>query len=223
MSDWIAVLIADDHPVFRRGLKEVFQEDERFRVVGEVADGAEALRLVRTLHPAVVVLDIRMPHLTGLQVAREIFIHKLPTRVVMLTMHADEELFDEAMELGVLGYVLKENAVADVLAAVENVAHDRFFLSQSIAGLLVNRRSRIKDLAHQHTGIGALSPTEKKILRLVATDKTSKEIAGELQISIRTVDTHRQNISQKLNLQGSHSLLKFAFDHKAALLAMDRT
>lgn len=223
MSDRITVLIADDHPVFRRGLKEVLQEDQRFQVVGEVADGAEALRLASTLKPAVMVLDIRMPHLTGLQVAREILNQKLPTRVVLLTMHADEELFDEAMELGVLGYVLKENAVADLLAAVENVAHDRIFLSQSIAGLLVNRRFRMRNLAQQHTGISALSPTEKKILRMVATDKTSKEIASGLQISIRTVDTHRQNISQKLNLQGSHSLLKFAFDNKATLLAMDRS
>lgn len=223
MSDRITVLIADDHPVFRRGLKEVLQEDQRFQVVGEVADGAEALRLASTLKPAVMVLDIRMPHLTGLQVAREILNQKLPTRVVLLTMHADEELFDEAIELGVLGYVLKENAVADLLAAVENVAHDRIFLSQSIAGLLVNRRFRMRNLAQQHTGISALSPTEKKILRMVATDKTSKEIASGLQISIRTVDTHRQNISQKLNLQGSHSLLKFAFDNKATLLAMDRS
>lgn len=221
MSDPITVLIADDHPVFRRGLKDVFQEDQRFKVVGEAADGAEALRLIEKLRPAVTVLDIRMPHLSGVQVAREVASKKLSTRIVMLTMHADEELFDQAMELGVLGYVLKENAVADVLAAAENVAHGRLFLSQSIAGLLVGRRSRVREFEHQHTGMNALSPTERRILRLIATDKTSTKISEELHISIRTVDTHRQNISQKLNLHGSHSLLKFAFDHKAELLALD--
>jgi DNA-binding NarL/FixJ family response regulator len=136
-------------------------------------------------------------------------------------MQADEECFDEAMDIGVLGYVLKENAVTDVLAAAENVAHGRMFISQSIARLLVGRRTRGREFEEQHTGVKSLSPTERRIVRLIATDKTSKQIAEELGISVRTVDTHRQNISQKLNLQGSHSLLKFAFDHKAELLAFE--
>lgn len=221
MSDLITVLIADDHPVFRRGLIDVFREDGRFHIVGEASDGTEALRQIEQSRPAVAILDIRMPHANGVQVAKEIATRRLPTRVVMLTMHADEELFDQAMEDGVLGYVLKENAITDVLAAAENAANGQVFISQNIASLLIGRRTRGKEFTETHTGIKSLSPTERRILRLVATDKTSKEIAVDLHISVRTVDTHRQNISQKLNLQGSHSLLKFAFDHKAELRDLD--
>ena len=217
MSEPITVLIADDHPVFRRGLREVFDEDKRFQVVAEAADGAEALRLAQQFKPAVAVLDIRMPRLNGLQVVREAGSLKPPVGFVMLTNHADEELFDQAMDLGVLGYVLKENAVIDVLAAVENVANGRMFLSQSIAEMLVGRRTRARQMAEEHSGLKSLSPMEKRILRLIASDKTSKEIAEQLRVSIRTVDTHRQNISQKLNIKGSHSLLKFAFDHRLEL------
>jgi DNA-binding NarL/FixJ family response regulator len=217
MSKPITVLIADDHPVFRRGLKEVFDEDKRFQVAVEAADGAQALKLIQQFKPAVAVLDIRMPRLNGLQVVREVGALRLPVGFVILTNHADEELFDQAMDFGVLGYVLKENAVIDVLAAVENVAHGRLFLSQSISEKLVGRRTRSRQLAEEHSGLKSLSPTERRILRLIASDKTSKEIADQLGISVRTVDTHRQNISQKLNVKGSHSLLKFAFDHRLEL------
>ena len=217
MSEPITVLVADDHPVFRRGLREVFEEDDRFEVLVEASDGGEALELIQQVKPRVAVLDIRMPRLNGLQVALRARALQLPTRFVILTNHADEELFDQAMDVGVLGYVLKENAVIDVLAAVENVAHGRLFLSQSISELLVTRRTRARQLADEHSGIKSLSPMEKRILRLIASDKTSKEIAQELSISVRTVDTHRQNMSQKLNVKGSHSLLKFAFDHRTEI------
>jgi len=221
MSKRISVVIADDHPVFRRGLREVFEEDARFDVAGEAADGAAALKLIAEARPAAAVLDIRMPQLNGLQVARELARQKLPARVVMLTSHADEELFDEAMGLGVLGYVLKENAVADVLAAAENVANGRMFISQSLTQMLVARRARVREFAGEHTGVPSLSPMERRILRMIASDRTSKEIADELKISVRTVDTHRQNMSQKLDLKGSHSLVKFAFEHKADLSALE--
>lgn len=217
MSEPITVLVADDHPVFRRGLREVFEEDDRFEILVEASDGGEALELIQQVKPRVAVLDIRMPRLNGLQVALRARALQLPTRFVILTNHADEELFDQAMDVGVLGYVLKENAVIDVLAAVENVAHGRLFLSQSISELLVTRRTRARQLADEHSGIKSLSPMEKRILRLIASDKTSKEIAQELSISVRTVDTHRQNMSQKLNVKGSHSLLKFAFDHRTEI------
>ena len=213
----MSVLIADDHPVFRRGLREVFEEDERVRVIGEAADGQEALHVIQNAKPDVAVLDIRMPKLSGLQVARAIKERELATRVVMLTMYPDAELFDEAMDLGTQGYVLKENAVADVLNAVQSIAQGQFFISQSLSGLLVGRRAGARKLERERDGVTALSPAERRVLCLIASDKTSKEIAAELEISVRTVDSHRQNISEKLNLRGSHSLLKFAFDHKSAL------
>ena len=216
----MTVLIADDHPVFRRGLRDVFEEDGRFRVIGEAADGQEALRMIESMRPGVAVLDIRMPKLSGLQVARAIHERRLKTRVVMLTMHPDEELFDEAMDLGAQGYVLKENAVEDVLNAAQSIAVDQFFISQSLSGLLVGRRTNARRLVQECDGLAVLSPAERRVLRLIASDNTSKEIASELEISVRTVDSHRQNISEKLGLFGSHSLLKFAFDHKAELLAL---
>ncbi len=217
MSEPITVLIADDHPVFRRGMREVFDEDSRFKVVVEAADGVDALRLIQQWKPAVAGLDIRMPRQNGREGGRQAGLLQLGTGFVILTNHADAEVFDRALDLGVLGFVLKENAVVDVLAAVENVANGRLFLSQSMAELLVNRRARARQMAADHTGLNSLSPMERRILRLIASDSTSKEIAHQLNLSVRTVDTHRQNISQKLNIKGSHSLLKFAFDHRAEL------
>lgn len=218
----VTVLIADDHPVFRRGLREVFEEDGRFRVVAEAVDGEEALRLIKGGCPSIAVLDIRMPRLNGIQVARAIKEQRLSTRVVMLTTHPDEEFFDQAMDLGIKGYLLKENAIADILSAAESIARGHFFISQSLSGLLVGRRASARRLDQERDGMSALSPMERRVLSLIASDKTSKEIASALDISVRTVDSHRQNISQKLSLQGSHSLLKFAYDNKAALLAFDR-
>ena len=211
------ILIADDHPIFRKGLCEVIAEDPALRVVQEAGDGAEALRLITELRPALAILDIHMPKLSGLQVIRSLWERQFPVKIILLTMHEDALLFNEAMNLGVVAYVLKENAAADLLKAIRCVLDGKTFVSPSLSDLLLRRAQQSDALRREKAGLELLTATERRILKLIAEDKTTKEIAEALAISTRTVDTHRQNISHKLNLSGSHSLLKFAYDNKSRL------
>jgi DNA-binding NarL/FixJ family response regulator len=217
MNSKTTLLIADDHPIFRSGLRETITADPSFEIVGEAGDGARALQLIETLRPDVAILDIHMPQRNGLDVARVAWERELPTKLIMLTMYDDEDLFNEAMNLGVAGYVLKESAVSDLLDAVRCVMGGRPFISPVIAGFLLNRRTEAELLRQQKPGLQQLTPTERRVLKLIAEDRTSKEIGEVLQISFRTVESHRQNICHKLDLTGSHSLLKFAYDHKSQL------
>jgi DNA-binding NarL/FixJ family response regulator len=217
LSGPLKILIADDHPIFRRGLCDVIQADPGLRLVGQAGNGEEALKLIDELQPDVAILDVHMPKLTGLQAAGRLLEQKSPVRLVLLTMHEDEDLLNEALNLSIPAYVLKENAVEDLIAAVRRVAEGRTFISASLSGLLLRRRAQADALRREKPGLGSLTPTERRILQLIAQDKTSKEIAAVLGCAVRTVETHRQNVSQKLGLIGSHSLLKFAYDNKSSL------
>jgi len=217
MKPPLTILIADDHPIFRKGLCEVIASDRDFRIVQETGDGAEALRLIQELRPALAVLDINMPKLSGLAVIRSLWERRFPVKIILLTMHEDEDLFNEAMNLGVGAYVLKENAAGDLLNAIRCVADGKTFVSPSLSGLLLRRSQQSSALRREKAGLDLLTATEGRVLKLIAEDKTTKQIADALGISARTVDTHRQNISHKLHLSGSHSLLKFAYDNKSRL------
>lgn len=217
MSAPLKILIADDHPIFRRGLCDVIQADAGLRLVGQASNGEEALKLIDELRPDIAILDIHMPKLTGLQAARKLVENKSDVKIVLLTMHEDEDLLSKALNLGIQAYVLKENAVEDLIAAVRSVAESKTFISASLSGLLLRRRAQADALRREKPGIDSLTPTERRILKLIADDKTSKEIAEVLTCAVRTVETHRQNMSQKLGLSGSHSLLKFAYDNKSSL------
>ena len=213
----ITVLIADDHPIFCRGLCDIIAGDSSLRLVGEAADGEQAWELMQKLKPAVAVLDIHMPKRSGIQLGRLWLQHRLAIELVMLTMDAEEALLNEALNLGVKGYLLKETAVTDLLQAIHRVAGGNCYISPALSGALVSRNAAREALQAQKLGLATLTPTERQILKLIAADRTSKEIAELLACSVRTVETHRQNISRKLELTGSHSLLRFAFDHKAQL------
>ena len=211
------LLIVDDHPVFRRGLREIIEEHPMFEIVGEASDGQTGLRLAAESRPDIVVLDIDMPRLSGLEMARALQKDKVPVQVVFLTMYKEEDMFNVAMDMGVKAYVLKENAADDILQALEKVAAGETFISQSMSEIGKRRSDRVQALLLSKPQIEDLTSGERRILKLIAEDRTSKEIAGLLKISVKTVENHRLNICHKLNIHGSHSLLKFAFDHKSHL------
>jgi DNA-binding NarL/FixJ family response regulator len=217
MTREVKILIVDDHPVFRRGLREVIEENPRFRIVGEASDGEAAMRLVLELKPRIAVVDIDMPRLNGLEMVREIRRMDLPVSTLFLTMFKEEDMFNAAMDLGVKAYILKDNAADDILSALDRVAQGETFLSASMTDIGRRRTARVQQLLLSKPQIDHLTSAERRILKLIAEDRTSKEIANLLSISIKTVENHRLNICHKLNLHGSHSLLKFAFDNKSFL------
>jgi len=213
----IRVFILDDHPIFRQGLRHVLEADPRLRVVGEAGDGASALEQIRALHPDVAVLDIEVPQADGLTLTRALQALRPPVTVLILSMHKEEQFVNAALDAGVHGYVLKENAVTEAVNAVKAVAAGETYLCPAVSGCLLRRRQRAESLRSQKPGLDQLTPMERRVLKLIAENKTSREIGGQLFVSIRTVETHRANICGKLELRGSHPLLGFALEHKSEL------
>ena len=158
-----------------------------------------------------------MPKKNGLQVLKDESLDKKRTRFVFLTMYKEEDMFNEAMENGIMGYVLKENAMTDIVECINTVIGNRHYISPLISGYLVQRRENIKQFESSNPSLKDLTPKELIVLKMIAENKTSKEIAEKLFISYRTVENHRTNISNKLNLHGSHSLIKFAIENKSLL------
>ena len=217
MKQEVTVLIVDDHPLLRHGLREVIGHNSRFKIVGEAADGEEAMHLFVTLKPDIAVIDIDMPRLNGLETIRALRQQAFAIKTIILTMYKEEDMFNAAMDLGAKAYVLKENAANDIMAALEKVARDEAFVSPLMLEAGQRRSERVRELLLSKPQIESLTPAERRILKLVGEDYTSKEIAGLLNLSVRTVENHRQHICDKLKLHGTHSLLKFAFDNSAYL------
>ena len=217
MAPRIKVMIVDDHPLFRQGLRQMIETDGRFELVAETGDGAAALQLIQEKKPAVAILDVNLPGFSGLEIAEKVQKKRLPTRLIILTMYKEEETMNRALDLGVKGFVLKENAAEDILNGLLAVSRDEHYLSPSISGYLVRRRTRAEQLIAHKPGLDDLTKAERRILKLIAEKKTSREIAAELFISPRTVEAHRANICEKLGLRGSHSLLQFALENRAAI------
>ena len=217
MPQQVSILIVDDHPLLRRGVRDSIAENLRFRIVGEASDGEDAMRLVNSLKPDIAIVDIDMPRLNGLEMLRALRHLPFAVKTVILTMYKEEDMLNAALDLGTMAYVVKENAVNDVLAALEKVARGETFLSSMMWEAGRRRSDRVQQLLLSRPQIETLTPSERRILKLVGQDHTSKEIANVLNLSVRTVDNHRQNICRKLNLHGTHSLLKFAFDNSAYL------
>jgi DNA-binding NarL/FixJ family response regulator len=217
MNDKIKIVIADDHPIVRQGLRQMIEADRNLTVVGEASDGETALQMIETHQPNVAVLDIDMPGIGGFDVVRELERKKIAINIIFLTMHTEEKIFQTAMDLGIKGYVLKDSPPHDIVAGIKSVAAGRPFISPAMSALLLNRRRRTRKLEGERPELAALTPTERRILKLIAEDKTSREIGTELFVSHRTVHAHRANILQKLNLSGNLALVKFAITHKSSL------
>jgi DNA-binding NarL/FixJ family response regulator len=213
MTTEITVLIADDHPIFRKGLREIIQAEATLRLVAEHEDGQRVLESLRTLRPQVAVLDVDMPQQDGISIARAVQQEGLPVAVVLLTMHRNEKFFHAALDLGVQGYVLKDSAVSEIVAAIRAVSAGHRFVTPLLTDFLLKRAQA----PGPPTGLATLTEGERRVLKLIAQYKTSQAIADELFISVRTVDRHRANIATKLDLKGAHALLQFALAHQAEL------
>jgi DNA-binding NarL/FixJ family response regulator len=217
MQPETTIIIVDDHPLLRRGLRDVIAENPRFRVVAEAADGDEAIQLVNGMNPDIAIVDIDMPRLNGLELLRGLRQAPSAVKAIILTMYKEEDVFNAAMDLGAKAYVVKDNAANDIMAALEKVVAGETFISPVMLEAGRRRSGRVHELLLNKPQLETLTPSERRILKLIGEDYTSKEIANFLQLSVRTVDNHRQNICRKLNLHGTHSLLKFAFDNSAYL------
>ena len=193
-------------------------QDKRYKIVAEVGDGEEAIDAIKQHKPKIAILDVDMPGKNGFDVARWIQKNDVSTEIIFLTMHKDEDLFNEAIDLGARGFVLKDSALTDMIECLSAVVRSGHFASHPLTTFLINRTKRTIQMSEKTPSLNSLTPSERKVLKAIADKLTSKEIADELSISYRTVEKHRSNIAKKLNLKGSNSLLKFAISSRSKLL-----
>jgi DNA-binding NarL/FixJ family response regulator len=211
------IIVADDHPIFRQGLKQVIEAEPGLTIVGEAADGETALGLLQDLKPDLAVLDINMPKRDGFEVVQKVRQKRWPIEIIFLTMHTEEAMFQRALSLDVKGYVVKDSAVTDIVNSIRAVIAGQNYTSPSVTTYLFKRANRSNAASSKVPSLADLTPTERRILGLIAEYKTSKEIADELCIHYRTVENYRTNICAKLDLHGSHALIKFALKHQSDL------
>lgn len=204
MADAINVLIADDHAIFRLGLKQILNGAPPIVVVDEADDGEAAWQKLRVTAAHVAILDVDMPGRDGFELARAVREARLAVAIVFLTMHKDEHFLHQALDLEVKGYVVKDSALTEIVPCVRAVAAGREYVSPQLTGFLITR-SRVRDL----------TAIERRVLKQVAAYKSNRQIADHLCLSVRTIEHHRARISQKLELEGHHALLKFALEHQA--------
>jgi DNA-binding NarL/FixJ family response regulator len=222
----IRVLLADDHDILRQGLKMLLSMQQEMQVVGEARTGREAVVMAQELMPDVVVMDITMPDMDGLEACQLIRSQQPATQVLMLTMHESEEYFLHALRMGAAGYLVKKAAPSDLQMAINSIAQGGAFLYPGLAKALI--RSYVASPAsaspasNDHEGMNAsslaqalrlLTPREVEVLRLVAEGRTNQEIADQLTLSIKTVQTHRANVMEKLDLRDITHLVRFAVHH----------
>ncbi|MBM4046576.1 MAG: response regulator transcription factor [Planctomycetes bacterium] len=203
------IILADDHPVVRHGLKALLEAEADFQVVGECGDGLEAVRLAERLKPNVLVVDVMMPGVTGLEVARQVTERLPETRVVILSMHANEAYVLEALRNGATGYVLKDSGGASLVEAVRAVAAGRRYLSPPLTERAVEAYAQ-KAKGADVDAFETLTTREREVLHLAAQGLTNPEIGRRLFISARTVEVHRANVMRKLGLKGQTELVRFA-------------
>jgi len=206
----VRILLADDHTVMRAGLRLLLERHEHFEVVGEAADGREAVEIAAEQKPAVVVMDVAMPHLNGVEAARQILSRNPDIAIVMLSMHSDESYVLRSLKAGARAYLLKDSAEADLIAAIQAIIEGRSFFSPGVRALLK------EDYIYRLQKFGAddtyelLTAREREVLQLVAEGRSNKEVASLLGLSLYTVETHRTHILQKLNLHSVPELILYA-------------
>ena len=206
----IRVLLADDHKLIRAGLRLVVDQQPDLSVVGEADDGRQAVELTKSLKPDVVVMDIAMPNLNGIEAARQIREIRPDAAVVMLSMHSDEGYVLRALGAGARAYLLKDSATTDLVQAIRAVVEGKSFFSPAVSKVLLQDYMRKLQRSGAEDSYDLLSPREREVLQLVAEGKSNKEVASLLNLSVYTVETHRAKIMQKLNLKGVPELILYA-------------
>lgn len=206
----IRILIADDHAVIRSGLRLLLESRPDLQVVGDVGTGRDTIEQALRLQPDVLLLDIAMPDMNGLEVAREVRAQAPDVRIIVLTMYDDEEYLRQFLQIGVAGYVLKRAADTELVDAIRAVHRGESFVYPSLMGRLIDSYLKQPPPARSPEAAGELSPRELEVLRLVALGNTSQQIADQLLISVNTVETHRAHIMEKLGLRGRAQLVRYA-------------
>lgn len=206
----IRVLLADDHKVMRSGLRLLLSQQPDLVVVGEADDGRQAVALVNSLKPQVVVMDIGMPNLNGVEASRQITQSNPGTSVVILSMHADETYILRALRSGARAYLLKDSAESDLLRAIHAVVEGKSFFSPAVSKVLLEEYVQKLQRTGAEDSYDLLTPREREILQLVAEGKSNKDVANLLNLSVYTVETHRANMMEKLNLKGVPELILYA-------------
>ncbi len=206
------VLIVDDHPLFREGLKSIIENSESFEVAGEASNGSEGLKQAKKLQPDLVIVDISLPDISGIQLTNEIRNQVPETRIMVVSMHSEINYISEAFQAGATGYVVKESATERLLQGLEAVSNGEYFLDNSISHQVVENIMRTSGKLSNvsDADYGTLTPREQEITRLLAEGISTKEIAAKLFISPKTVANHRANILQKLGLHSTIELIKYA-------------
>lgn len=205
----LRILIADDHEVARRGIRSLLESHPGWEVVGEAADGREAVNAANRLKPDLVLLDIGMPSLNGLDATRQILAAEPDTRVLILTMHDSEQVVREVLAAGARGFLLKSDAGRDLVAAVEALQHHRTFFTTKVAQLVLEGYLR-PDPESERSLRSVLTPREREVIQLLAEGKTTKEVATTLNLSVKTAETHRTNLMRKLDLHSVVDLTLYA-------------
>ena len=212
MSKKIRVLICDDHTLFSAGIKALLRQEESIEVVGEAADGRKAIERVRTLRPNVVLMDISMPDLTGFEATRRVLEADASVKVLILTMHDEEELVARCLEAGAAGYIMKDAPASQLIFAINSVYKGERYLSPGVLGKVVT--GYVKNSQRPLTSYDRLSAREREILKLLAEGLSVKEIAVMLNLSTKTVDVHKYNMMRKIDVHDRTELIKYAIQKR---------
>jgi len=204
------ILLADDHQLMRSGVRLMLEREPDLTVIGEAADGREAVALAKSLKPEVVVMDIGMPNLNGIEAAHQMTQEFPDLAIVMVSMHSDESYVLRALKSGARGYLLKDSAEADLIKAVHAVAGGKSFFSPAVSKLLLDDYVRKLKRSGTEDAYDLLTPREREILQLIAEGKSNKDIANLLDLSVYTVESHRSNLMEKLNVRGLPELILYA-------------
>jgi DNA-binding NarL/FixJ family response regulator len=206
----ITVVLVEDHHLVRSGIRSLLERSPEIQVIGEAADGREAIQLCQKLHPRIVLMDVAMPDLNGIDAARQICAELPEVRVIMLSMYDDRQHVFESLKAGAAGYVLKGGGVADLLLAIQTVNAGKNYLSAPLNDVVMNDYVRRAQGNIVNSDLEKISAREREVLQLIAEGNSSAEVAAVLHISVRTVDTHRQNVMDKLGIHSIAQLTKFA-------------